>query len=101
MGWLGGYDSGMTLSEARALRDLIRTDGPFCTVPLGNGPDGYFARIFTSHGSESGAAIAKDFRSESEYRDYVAERDQAKAKRFIRPAASPIEMLIDSACGLV
>lgn len=40
----------MNLADARRLRDEIREAGLHCTVPLGYGPDSYFARIFGTDG---------------------------------------------------
>jgi hypothetical protein len=80
----------MTLKQARALRDTIRDRGIHCTVPLGNGPAGYFARIWGINGQ-------RDFRSLAEWREY--DRERLSRKLASRPR-SPIELMIDRACGL-
>lgn len=59
----------MTFKDARALAKRIETEyGAYCTVPYGFGPDGYFARIFTSirfeyDPGEPLVSAAMDFRS--------------------------------------
>jgi hypothetical protein len=40
----GGGD--VRYKEARDLAVRIQAEGPYCTVPKGFGPDGYFCRIF-------------------------------------------------------
>lgn len=81
----------MTYKEAKLLRDRIRMEGPHCVVPTGHGPCGYFARIFPCEGPP------RDFRAWTEYMQYKAIRD---AKRQIRRPRSPIEAMIDAACGV-
>lgn len=90
----------MVLAEARKLRDEIRAAGLHSIVPLGHGPDSYFARIFTDSGSV-------DFSGRAPWRLWKAERakrlrdsERAAAKLDLRRPRSPIEMMIDRACGL-
>lgn len=86
----------MTLKEARALRDTIRATGIWSVTPTGHGPDGYFARIWGVNGQQ-------DFRSPGEWAAYVRERDERRRREqaaLRRPPRSPIEILIDRACGL-
>jgi hypothetical protein len=92
----------MTLKDAKALRDeIISWDGTHCTVPLGFGPDRYFARIFRFEGPV-------DFHARAEFRTYKARQlreHRAKLRMYdalerIRPPRSPIELMIDRACGL-
>jgi hypothetical protein len=97
----------MTLKEARALRDYIHSKNSInCTVPLGHGPDGYFPR------SDMGAAGPRDWKSKQEFRDWHAQylRRQRKimreyhamlARQSMRRARSPIELMVDRACGLI
>jgi hypothetical protein len=82
----------MTLQAARALRDEILADGTHCVVPLGHGPDGYWAQIVTTVGDGI-------FHSDEQWQEYRKERE-ARRFRIMHPARSPIEMLIDKACGL-
>ena len=90
----------MSLLEARKLRDEIQRAGYHSIVPLGHGPEGYFARIFGK------ASI--DFYSRHAFRKHHAMRLRERKKMFrdyeqiqrIRPARSPIEIMIDQACGL-
>ena len=91
----------MTLAEAKKLRDEIRVYC-FCTVPLGYGPSDYFARIFSSRGVQSGAR-AVDFHSREAWLAWKKQADaQDKLKRRCRcpRPRSPIEAMIDRACGL-
>lgn len=100
----------MTLIQAKALRDEITAKtGAYCTVPLGYKPDRYFCRIFRSEwsatGGPSGPAHPIDFQNRQEW--LIDFEDQQRRKRerdeyFARQrrrALSPIEMLIDQACG--
>lgn len=96
----------MTLKDARALRDEItKGDGLHSVVPLGRGPDGYFARIW-------GAKGQTDFHSR---REWLAYRKGVRARRaavlkdaeyfrdhgFTLPKPrSPLDLMIDRACGL-
>lgn len=90
----------MTLKDAKLLRDKIKATGPWTTVPLGHGPDGYFVRIITDRGP-------KEFRSWRAYRAYRQSRmlerldAEAAARRAIFTVPqSPIEIMIDQACGV-
>lgn len=92
----------MTLKDARQLRDYIHSkDSINCTVPLGHGPCGYFPQSILSTGP-------RDWTSRQDFRDWLATR--IRERRVIqrqydavmrRPqrARSPIEMMIDKACG--
>jgi len=94
----------MKLKEAREFRDyIIAKVGVNCTVPLGFGPDGYFPRSILSTGPH-------DWKSRAEFRKWAA--DHLRKRRRImhdynemmarknRRARSPIELMIDRACGL-
>ena len=83
----------MTLKEAKVLRNRIYSGGLHCTVPLGHGPCGYFARIITHEGP-------RDFQSWTEYDQYRKERNAKRAAK-LAPPRSPIEHMIDRACGLI
>lgn len=87
----------MTLAEARALRDEIREHGLHCVVPLGYGPVGYSARIYSGRGG--GPAMPVDFSSRSAWRAWKDERERREQLRLSRPR-SPIEAMIDQACGI-
>lgn len=84
----------MKLADARELRDEIRVAHIHCVVPLGHGPDGYFARIWTDKG-------VRDFCSPAEWEAYCEEREkeEQKRRRLSRPK-SAIERMIDKACGI-
>ena len=89
----------MTLQEARTLRDEIRDAGLHCVVPLGFGPNGYFARIF------GGFPVApKDFHDRQTWVEYKEASDKRRARDMARwnggRPRSPIEIMIDRACGL-
>jgi len=89
----------MTLKHAKFLRNLIIRDGIHCIVPLGHGPDKYFARIFTANGP-------RDFHGPQDYRDYEIEKQEREherrmaIKKMEAKHRSPIEIMIDRACGL-
>ena len=63
----------MTLKEARAVRDMIRDKEIYCTVPLGHGPNGYFARIVCGR--------CRDFYSMKDAIAYVQEHDERKLRK--------------------
>ena len=94
----------MKLADARCLRDKIREHaGYHCVVPLGYGPDGYFARIFSSGGN--GMLVPVNFHARAEYRAHYAMRlreGRAVSRMFAKPPKrrSPIEIMVDRACGL-
>ena len=94
----------MLLKDAKALRNEIRAEGPHCTVPLGQGPSGYFARIF--HGFSDGVWKHTDFRSRGEWLNYRRgmRLRHAESLRLAEARAArtrtPIEVMIDRACGL-
>jgi hypothetical protein len=86
----------MTLQEAKALRDEIR-EHYHCIVPLGFGPGGYVARIFGLEG-------AIDFHTRFQYRAWHVRRlreRRAQLREWAMPQKrrSPIEIMIDRACG--
>lgn len=94
----------MTLKEAKELRDyIIATNGVNCTVPLGHGPDGYFPRSILRAGPH-------DWTSRQEFRNWHAKhlrerrrihRDyDAMMQRSVRRARSPLDLMIDRACGI-
>lgn len=92
----------MTYKQAKKLRDLIRADGIHCIIPVGQVGKGHVARIFTKGGP-------RDFRSVRGYRTYCTIRDGERAlveqwiqqqEGFLRQPRSPIEAMIDKACGL-
>ena len=94
----------MTLKEARTLRDDVLAYGLGCTVPLGYGPDGYQPQIWTDSG-------VVRFASRAEWRTYAArmlrrrrralrEYQQDCDRQMMRKRRSPIEIMIDRACGL-
>lgn len=89
----------MTLKDAKALRDEIRGYGYHCIVPLGHGPDGYTPRI-----------SSRSFNTREEFRKYhamrlrerrLAQREyERQLSRLRSRPRSPIEMMVDKACGL-
>lgn len=94
----------MTLKDARAFRDYIHSKYSInCTVPLGFGPDGYFPMSVLSNGPHR-------WESRAEFRNWLAVRLRenrrnlraylAMEARRLRPARSPIELMVDRACGL-
>lgn len=93
----------MTLADAKALRDMIRAAGLACTVPLGHGPTGYFARIWSAREGNPGQPV--DFRSEGEWLAWKRRADEEDRKAELRRQLlsrprSPLDVLIDRACGL-
>lgn len=81
----------MRLADARKLRDRIRARGIDCTVPLGYGPDGYWCQIHTTdHGTVT-------FFEERDFDSYMEHR-QTMRSRSTRHL-SPIDRMIDAACG--
>lgn len=101
----------MTLTEARELRDEIRAKGQRAAVPIGYAPQAYFVRVPFKPGqnplqSEGGPV---DFVSRE---DFDGWRHAAKAaynaslREFMQRAGiapqrplSPIERMVDAACG--
>lgn len=87
----------MTLKEARSLQKQIHKWGYACTVPLGHGPDGYWCQV-----------TQNQFRSEAEARRHHAKRLRERRKIMReyeamsrrRDTRSPIERMIDQACGI-
>lgn len=98
----------MKFTAARSLARHIQAEyGACCTVPYGYGPNRYFARIYSSIGPsgkfQSGVSQAIDFESLEEFEVYRAFAENYKAQkeqeiRKHRPR-SPIEIMIDKACG--
>lgn len=99
----------MKLADAKKLRDEIRAYGIHCIVPLGFKPDQYFARIFVWNGT---ATVPKDFATRRQWRVYrkVCDKERRERAEWVarhglggwpgsRPR-SPIELMIDRACGL-
>jgi hypothetical protein len=93
----------MTLKDAKALRDyIIDKSGVNCTVPLGHGPSNYFPMSVLGTGPHQ-------WQSRQEFRDWWAGRLRERRNtlrqydRLVRQRQrprSPIEMMIDNACGL-
>ena len=90
----------MTLTDARKLRDEIRAAGLHCIVPLGHGPDGYFARIFTDTGPVDFPGLAPWRLWKSERAKRVRESERRPARLEHGRPRSPLELMIDRACGL-
>jgi hypothetical protein len=82
----------MNLQSARQLRDEIKLTGICCVVPLGRGPASYFARIWSVVYSESCQPV--DFYSREDWLKYVS------SKPAISKPRSPLEAMIDRACGI-
>jgi len=91
----------MTIQDARKLRDHIKaTLGCHCTVPYNYAPDRYFAVIWTSD-TPSGACCPKKFRSQEEFDEWFAEREKRRiARELLSKPRSPLDMMIDKACGI-
>lgn len=85
----------MNLKDARILCNKIREWGAHCVVPTGFGPDGYWAEIQTSDFGQV------TFFSESDWSKYKSYREAAAAMAWKRQNGrlSPLEMMIDKACG--
>lgn len=94
----------MELKAAKALRDEIKLAGYDCIVPLGYGPRGYFARIFGATNKPRDFRTLRVFRRFRLKRKMEAERAQHEYVKLMLqqryPARSPIEMMIDDACGI-
>lgn len=93
----------MTLAEARAWRDEIRGTDAAATVPTGYGPDKYFVQVWTREhpqgerlttANECIAFIARVVQHRTDHERLVA------ALTAPRDTRSPIERMIDKACGL-
>lgn len=82
----------MNLDEARKLRDTIREAGLHCTVPLGPPRSCYYAKIFTNAGELR-------LYGPADWDRYVRERDAKRIQNMPRPK-SPIDAMIDAACGI-
>lgn len=95
----------MTLTDARQFRDYIHSKNSInCTVPLGFGPDGYFPCSIMKTGQ-------RFWKSRAEFRKWAAD-DLRNSRRIMRDdndmmwrrnkpkARSPIEIMVDRACGL-
>jgi hypothetical protein len=103
----------MTFAEAKKLRDFIRSYGPWCTVPTGYKPDRYFARILRWDEAAK-KMLPVDFHDWLAARKDMAEmlcRERAtrarcrefKDREWFRlnhPPRSPLDAMIDRACGL-
>jgi hypothetical protein len=94
----------VTLKDAKALRDYIHSKNSInCTVPLGHGPDNYFPRSIMRDGP-------RDWKSRAQFRLWHAlhirerRRIERDYKRVMNGQSqrrrSPIELMIDRACGL-
>lgn len=93
----------MTLKDARALKAYIHSKYSInCTVPLGQGPDGYFPTSLLKDGP-------CEWKSRRQFRTWLAQRrreDRRRQREYEavlrrgRDSRSPIERMIDEACGL-
>lgn len=92
----------MILASARVLQAKIKEAGLHCIVPLGHGPDGYFCRIFTDKGTKDLASVRDwvKYRRASMKRRAKALADYELLMTQMRRPRSPIELMIDRACGL-
>lgn len=100
----------MILAAAKLVRDEARRYGYHSIVPLGHGPDGYFARIYSAKieiGADSSVTTALttiDFRSRAEFRAHHAMRLRQRRALLASGRAvkrrSPIEMMVDRAYGI-
>jgi len=96
----------MWLTEARALQKDIKAAGYHCIVPLGHGPDGYWCQTFTSN--ESGGLVARRHSSRADFRKFHIENLRRRRQimreyerlRGLRDTRTPIERMIDEACGV-
>jgi hypothetical protein len=87
----------MTLKEARALQAQIKRWNYHCTVPLGWGPDGYWCQITGLRFFSEAEARKHHAKRLRERRKSLREYEAAHRKRDTR---SPIERMVDRACGL-
>jgi hypothetical protein len=97
----------MTLVNAKKLRDEIRAKGYHCVVPLGFTPRRYFCVIFHA---KAGKLVPMYFRSRASFRKHHAQalRNSRRIMRFYHEmqrrtqweTRSPLEFMIDRACGL-
>lgn len=101
----------MTFKEAHELRRYILSKNSLaCTVPTGGrSPDNYFATSYMKDGP-------REWQSKQEFRDWLAKRRRTDRKQLRewmrltngtgdwreirRRPRSPIELMIDRACGL-
>lgn len=92
----------MRLDDARTLKRFIKSKGYHCIIPLGYGPDRYFARIFGTGGKWIDFTDAAAFRKHHAMRlrqGRTAQRELQRLSTRRRPR-SGLEILIDRACGL-
>lgn len=95
----------MTLKDARQLRDYVGSKCTVnCTVPLGFGPDGYFAVTVLRTGPHKWQSRA-EFRTWlagniRERREITRRYDEMIRRKNMPKARNPIELMIDRACGL-
>lgn len=91
----------MTLRQARSLRDEIRAEGIHCTVPLGMGPGRYCAVIWVNGTPLSDAEVrALKKPTPAHVLAFASPLEWCEYKLARRRPRSPIEMLIDQACGI-
>lgn len=95
----------MTLKDARVFRDyIINKNGINCTVPLGFGPDGYFPCSIMRDGPRFASAAVSCAPTRRCSGILAVTRRVSEVARgpspSIRRARSPIELMIDRACGL-
>jgi hypothetical protein len=95
----------MTLKDAREFRDYIQSKCSLnCTVPLGFGPADYLPTSVMRDGP-------RRWQSKAEFRtwlaQYIRERrnihrryEQMVSAQATRRARSPLDIMIDQACGL-
>lgn len=89
----------MTLKDARVLQAFIQRSGYHCTVPLGRGPDGYQPRIFGARDECTEFATVVDFRRHHAMRLRQRRAVARAARRPQRDRRSPLDRMIDEACG--
>jgi hypothetical protein len=97
----------MTLTNARKLQKEIQSKNYHCIVPLGYGPRRYFCRTFRT---KNGQLVPFDFRSRATFRKHHAMRlrENRRIMRFYDKMMqqqrarlrSPLDAMIDRACGL-
>ena len=92
----------MKLKDARRLRDFLRGKGIRATVPLGYAPDGYGVVIVSRDEGRLRFDSPDDWNAYARRKNERERRllDEWCERHNLRPARSPIEIMIDRACGL-
>jgi len=91
----------MTLKEARQLQAEIKAAFYHCAVPLGWGPDGYWCQTYGTRGAvthHDRAGFRKWHADNLRRRRKIHREYEAMCRR--RDTRTPIERMIDKACGL-